>query len=99
MMVRMRKVVLIGTLLLQAASGQQSEVKPNQVGAYGPWLAEKVLGDATGRLSFRTGKWSNVDEWRKVARQRVLECIAPVDMGGVPAVTVTERTTYDGLDI
>ena len=71
----------------------------NQVGSYGPWLSDKVLGDGPARLSFRTDKWKNVDEWRAVARKRVLECIAPVDLGGKPVVTVTDRTTYDGLDI
>ncbi len=29
----------------------------------------------------------------------VLECIAPVNLGGRPEVTVTGRTTYDGVDI
>lgn len=71
----------------------------NQVGSYGPWLAEKVLGDGPARLSFRTGKWKSVDEWRSAARKRVWETIAPVDLGGKPAVTVTRRVTYDGLDI
>ena len=35
----------------------------------------------------------------EAGRERVLECIAPVDLGGKPEVTVTGRTTYDGLDI
>jgi dienelactone hydrolase len=38
-------------------------------------------------------------QWRRTARKRVLECIAPVELGGPPAVTVTGRTTYDGVDI
>jgi dienelactone hydrolase len=83
--------------LAAAASGQEARV--NMAGPYGPWLSEKVLGDGPARLSFRTGKWKNVDEWRAAARKRALECIAPVDLGGKPAVTVTGRTTYDGLDI
>lgn len=69
------------------------------MGAYGPWLADTVLGDGPARLSYRTGKWNNVNEWRQTARKRALECINPVNMGGVPKVTVTGRTTYDGLDI
>lgn len=81
------------------ALGQATEPRINQVGSYGPWLADKVLGDGPARLSFRTGKWKNVEQWRRAARQRALECIAPVDLGGKPAVTVTRRTTYDGLDI
>ncbi len=81
------------------AFGQATEPRVNQVGSYGPWLADKVLGDGPARLSFRTGKWKSVDEWRQAARKRALECIAPVDLGGRPVVTVTGRTTYDGLEI
>ena len=77
----------------------QTETRVNMVGAYGPWLADRVLGDQPGRLSFRTGKWRNINQWRRAARQRVLELLAPVDLGGAPQVTVTTRTTYDGLDI
>src|SRR5436305_5293476 len=88
------RCVTVACALAGFACGQISEV-----GAYGPWLADKVLGDAPGRLSFRTGKWKNVDEWRSAARARVLECIAPVNLGGTPEVTVTGRTEYDGLDI
>jgi dienelactone hydrolase len=77
----------------------QTKPRINQVGSYGPWLSDKVLGEGPARMSFRTGKWKNVDEWRKAARGRAWECIAPVDLGGKPIVTVTSRTTYDGLDI
>jgi dienelactone hydrolase len=78
--------------------GQPAE-RINQVGAYGPWLADTVLGDGPARLSFRTGKWKNVAEWQQEARKRAWECVAPVQLGGPPVVTVTGRTTYDGLDI
>ncbi len=81
------------------AAGPHTPVRINMVGAYGPWLADQVLGPGPGRLSFRTGKWKTVDEWRRTARRRVLDCIAPVDLGGPPKVTVTARQTYDGLDI
>jgi dienelactone hydrolase len=80
-------------------TAQTTEPRVNQVGSYGPWLADRVLGNGPARLSFRTGKWKTVDEWRSAARKRVLECMAPVDLGGKPVVTVTGRTTYDGLDI
>ncbi len=95
----MRRSVAVLLLAGVWATGQTPETRINQVGPYGPWLAKEVLGDGPASLSFRTGKWKNVDEWRKVARARALERIAPVDLGGVPKVTVTERTTYDGLDI
>lgn len=74
-------------------------MRPNMVGSYGPWLADTVLGTEPGRLSFRTGIWSSVDEWRRTARRRVLDCMAPVNLGGSPKVTAGSRTTYDGLDI
>jgi dienelactone hydrolase len=83
----------------QGLSAQATPRRINQVGSYGPWLAGTVLGSAPGRLSLRTGKWKNVDEWRRAARSRTLECMAPVDLGGRPEVTVTGRTSYDGLDI
>lgn len=89
---------LFGMIWSLAAFGQTAP-RPNQVGAYGPWLSDRILGDGPARLSFRTGKWKSVDEWRQVARKRLLECMAPVDLGGRPEVTVTGRTTYDGLDI
>jgi dienelactone hydrolase len=72
--------------------------RPNMVGIYGPWLADEVLGREPGQLSFRTGQWGSVDEWRATARPRVLERLAPVDLGGVPEVTVHSRHTFDGLD-
>lgn len=88
-------------LALALVSGvfAQTEPRINQLGAYGPWVADKILGDGPAELSFRTGKFKNVDEWRKVARKRALERIAPVDLGGKPVVTVTGRTTYDGVEI
>jgi dienelactone hydrolase len=94
-------MALRAMLVLLSALAAAGETPPrvNQVGAYGPWLADSVLGDGPANLSFRTGRWKTVDEWRKIARKRVLECIAPVSLGGKPAVTVTRRTTYDGLDI
>jgi dienelactone hydrolase len=86
-------------LLSLAVFGQTTAQQPNQLGAYGLWLANDVLGDGPARLSFRTGQWKDVGTWRRAARKRVLECIAPVNLGGRPVVTVTGRTTYDGVDI
>jgi dienelactone hydrolase len=90
----------ISILMLSAmASGQTAAPRINQLGPYGIWLANDVLGDGPARFSFRTGRWKDVDTWRQAGRKRVLECIAPVNLGGRPMVTVTGRTTYDGLDI
>ncbi len=97
----MNATALLATVLISppAVFGQTTPPRVNQVGSYGPWLANEVLGDAPARLSFRTGKWKNVAEWRQAARKRALERIAPVNLGGLPVVTVTGRATYDGLDI
>ncbi len=81
------------------AFGQAETPRLNQVGSYGPWLAGTVLGDGPARMSLRTGKWKNVAEWQREGRKRAWERIAPVDLGDTPEVTVTGRTTYDGLDI
>lgn len=82
-----------------AQEGQEAGVRPNMTGVYGPWLSKFVLGDGPGRLSFRTGKWDDINQWRETARRRVTECLAPVDLGGRPEVRVESRYRYDGLDI
>jgi dienelactone hydrolase len=77
----------------------ESSVRENMVGPYGPWLADKVLGEGPARLSFRTGKWKTLVAWREAARARVWECMAPVDLGGVPEVRVEESLQFDGLHV
>src|SRR5262245_48232249 len=84
--------------LLQAQESPQ-ETRINMVGAYGPWLADKVLGEGPARMSFRTGKWQSVSDWRRKARARVLECMAPVDLGGQPEVKVESTHEFDGLTV
>src|SRR5882672_12314732 len=74
-------------------------MRPNMVGPYGPWLADQVLGDGPARYSLRTNQGLTVGQWRSLARRRLLECMAPVDLGGKPEVRVDKTTPYDGLDI
>ena len=76
-----------------------TEMRPNMTGAYGPWLADIVLGTKPGALSFRTGRFTNVADWRTAARKRTWECIAPVDLGGVPEVRVDARRELGGLAV
>jgi hypothetical protein len=72
-------------------AGASPAIRPNMVGAYGEWLSSKVLTDGPAQLSFRTGKWKSLDEWRRIGRARVWECIAPVNLGGQPDVRVERR--------
>ena len=73
-------------------------MKPNMIGAYGPWAAD-IVGDEPPALSLRTGKWTDVEEWRRIAQARVLELLAQPDTGGPPQPTVHRQFTYDGLHV
>ena len=68
------------------------------IGVYGPWMAA-LAGDDPARLSFRRKEWTDVKAWRGAAHQRVLECLAMPDVGGVPEATVHDQYTYDGLHV
>ncbi len=88
-----------GTSGAPSQDPQATALRPNMTGAYGPWLADRVLGNGPPQLSFRTGKWKNLDEWRKVASKRALERIAPVRMDIIGKVQIESQRIYDGLHI
>jgi dienelactone hydrolase len=83
----------------QTPERRRTEMRPNMTGVYGPWLADQVLGEGPAELSYRTGRWKELSSWRLSGRRRVLECIAPVDLGGKPNVKVESQHVYDGLHI
>jgi dienelactone hydrolase len=89
----------VASVITSIASAQEPMPRQNMVGAYGPWLSESILGDGPARLSFRTGKFRSLDDWRAAAGTRVWECMAPVDLGGTPQVTVESTHQFDGLHI
>lgn len=70
----------------------------NMIGAYGPWAAS-LVGDRPANLSFRTGKWTDVHEWRTVARKRVEELLAAPETGHMPPVRLLRTLEYEGLHI
>lgn len=78
---------------------ETAALRANMTGAYGPWLAETVLGDQPGALSLRSGRWPDIDVWRTAARRRTWECLAPVDLGGVPDVRIDAQQVFDGLHV
>ncbi|MCZ7644152.1 MAG: hypothetical protein M5U26_02545 [Planctomycetota bacterium] len=69
---------------------------PNVIGAYGPWAAG-LLGDKPPELSLRTGRFKNVAAWRRRARAKVLELLAPPEMPRTPRPRVEARGYYEGL--
>jgi dienelactone hydrolase len=66
------------------------------IGAYGPWAAS-LVGDGLASFSFRRAEWTDVEAWRPVARQRLLDRLAQPDTGGMPEAVVRRQLAYDGL--
>lgn len=81
-----------------SARGAQQVIEPNMIGAYGPW-ADRMHGDEPGALSFRNGRWTRLEDWKRVAQARYSELLARPETGGTPRVTVHETLRYDGLHI
>lgn len=76
------------------------ELRENQqsiIGHYGPWAASLIEDPAP--LSYRHPKWSDLEQWRGMAREKLMELLAMPDAGGVPDVTINKKYIYDGLDI
>ncbi|MDR3634193.1 MAG: hypothetical protein P4L84_10325 [Isosphaeraceae bacterium] len=71
---------------------------PNMLGAYGPWAAN-LAGPGPGRLSFRNGRFHDLDAWRKEARDRLLACLLQPPTGGVPKAELQHQFDFDGLHI
>ena len=71
---------------------------PNLIGPYGEWAASLNVNRVPA-LSFRKEKWNDIDEWREVARKKIVECLAMPDIGGQPEVSINKTYTYDGLHI
>lgn len=68
------------------------------IGVYGSWAASLIQAGLP-RLSFRRNEFSDIEAWRKRARQSVIDRLAVPEIGGMPQVTVKERFVYDGLQI
>ena len=94
-------IVLCFVSAAQTPSKKTTEMRPNMTGPYGPWLADQVLGDGPGRLSFRnpTFRDQDLDTWRPKARERLRACLLQPDTGGVPRAELQHRFTYGGLEV
>lgn len=69
----------------------------NMLGAYGEWAAG--LAADPPRLSFRHPSHTNLDTWRKLARERYRQSLLQPASGTTPHVTVQRQFDYDGLSI
>ena len=70
----------------------------NMLGGYGQWAAER-LGENPGPLSFRGSRWSDLDGWKKTARE-TLDGLLHGPIGTrADDVQIHRRSTHDGLDI
>ena len=70
----------------------------NLIGPYGPWAVSLTEGKLPS-LSFRRKEFNNVDSWRKTARGRLIERLGIPDIGGIPKVTLKNKSSFDGLSI
>ncbi len=73
-------------------------MQPTMIGAYGPWAAG-LVGEGPASLSFRHERWTDLETWRPVARQRLLELLAQPASGGTPEVTVKQQYVHDDLHV
>ena len=69
----------------------------NILGAYGSW-AKQLLDKKIPSHSLRSGKFKNLNAWRKSATERVWDRLAAPPLPKTPKVKVLERGTFDGLE-
>ncbi len=71
-------------------------MRPSMLGAYGLWAASLVT-DRPALFSFRRDEWTDVEAWRPVAQQRVIERLAQPNISDTFDVTVHRQFIYDDL--
>lgn len=70
----------------------------SMIGIYGKWASE-LTENKLPSLSFRRKEWTDLELWRKKARNKLIERLAIPDIGGMPEVTIKKQYSYDGLHI
>lgn len=76
----------------------QNEGTVSIIGAYGAWAAG-LIDNKLPSLSFRRKEFTNLQAWKKNARQKVIDRLSIPSTGNMPAVTVKKQYDYDGLHI
>jgi dienelactone hydrolase len=77
---------------------EQNESAVSIIGAYGVWAAGLIESHLPS-MSFRRKENTNLQAWRKSARQKVLSRLSMPSAGKMPEVTVRKQYEYDGLHI
>lgn len=68
------------------------------IGLYGPWFSA-WMENKLPSLSFRNETFTNLKEWKTVAKERVMARMSIPNIGGTPKATVKKQYVYDGLII
>ena len=74
------------------------DVEPNMLGAYGPWAAS-IIGDRIPEASFRHPQWTDLQQWRQIARRHYVEAIMQPEEPFVPEPELVGTVELDGLAI
>lgn len=75
-----------------------TEQQTSLIGQYGPW-AVGLHADQLPSLSFRRKELTDINSWRKAAKQRLIERLAIPAIGDLPKVSVNKQYDYDNLHI
>jgi len=68
------------------------------IGLYGPWFSAR-MENRLPSLSFRNTAFTNIEQWRKSAKEQVMARMAIPVIEGTPKVTLIKQYVYDGLMI
>jgi len=74
-------------------------VKETMIGPYGPFAAERILGEGPPLLSYRNPRFGDLADWRAQAKAKALEIVAFPDTGETPKPEVVRRAEVDGLEV
>lgn len=68
------------------------------IGQYGPW-SSAWMDQKIPSLSFRSKSFANLESWKKLAKNKLLDRLAIPKIGPMPTVTIVKELEYDGLHI
>jgi dienelactone hydrolase len=96
--ISLKEAVATNAFLESALQENSIKMQPNMIGGYGPWAAN-IVGDKPARLSFLQPQFKDVGQWRKVARQKYVDCLAQPTTTPVTDIKAEKPEVVDGLHI